>query len=423
MTKYVPVAFTVGALAGLLTSCGSSTADGTRPSSQAGFEEPGAIKFSVALDYPAATLTSGGSAGAIAAADFNRDGLVDLVIANTAGGGPSILLGVGGGAFAAPYVERTGIDASTVESGDFNNDGIADVLAASYATSAVAVLLGDGAGRFTQSGSFPLGGPPTQLAVADFDRDGNDDVAAASYFGGTIALLLGNGNGTFRAGARIQGANIGLALLAADLNQDGIPDLVTVETLPAQLPASLLAGEALVLFGDGDGAFRPPVTYGVGILPEYIGAGDINEDGHSDLVIANALSNDVSLLMGLGDGRFAPEQRFRAGPPGSLDVFDIHGDADPGLQLADFNRDGHLDLAVIQTVSSRVALFEGDGRGHFVPAGAYDTAGFPEPFIASDLNGDGCLDLAVPGNTPPVGPADVLTTRVSILLNVSDGCF
>jgi len=242
------------------------------------------------------------------------------------------------------------------------------------------------------------------------------------YYGGHVAVLLGVGDGTFHPATSIPAANTALSLLATDLNGDGAPDLAVAEMVPKESPQSLLPGEIDVLLGNGDGTFRPRTTYAAGLWPEYIQAGDINEDGKVDLAAANALTNDISLYLGLGEGRFAPEQRMRAGAAGSLDVFDVHAEAAPGLQLADFNGDGHLDMAAVQTITSRVALFEGDGRGRFVPAGAYDTPGFPEPFLATDLNRDGCLDLAVPGNLPPVGPADATTTRVSVLLNATSTC-
>ncbi len=380
------------------------------------------IEFNVARDYPASNVTPFGSAGEIEAADFDRDGTVDLVIANY-GGGPVVLPGTGGGRFGARRV-LTGPDpdAAVVSTADFNADGIPDIATGSYDTRSMTVFLGRGDGGFDVRGPFAMGVIPTQFAIADYNQDGRLDIASGAYYGGNVAIMLGGGDGTFRAGAPAVAANTSLALLTSDLNGDGIPDLAVAESGPQNAPGSLLPGELHVLIGKGDGRFETAVSYPVGLMPEFVQYGDVNEDGKNDLVVANALTNDVSFLYGLGGGRFDQEQRMRGGAPGSANIFDVHGDGNPGLQLADFNRDGHLDLAVVQTVSSRIALYQGDGRGNFAPTGAYDVAGFPEPLLAVDLNGDSCLDLAVPGNAPPVGPSDVGVTRTSILLNATQGC-
>jgi hypothetical protein len=116
---------------------------------------------------------------------------------------------------------------------------------------------------------------------------------------------------------------------------------------------------------------------------------------------------------------------MRLAGPSSVEVLDEQAtDSSEGLQLLDFNGDGHLDMAITEIISSRLVVFQGDGRGHFSAAGSYDVAGFPEDLMGGDLDGDGCPDVAVPGNVPPVGPTDVGVARVSVLLNLSrpGGC-
>jgi hypothetical protein len=179
-----------------------------------------------------------------------------------------------------------------------------------------------------------------------------------------------------------------------------------------------------VLLGNGDGSFRAAGTYPIGVLSENIRYADLNADRKGDLVILNALvGNDASILHGLGGGRFAPERRIHIGGPNSVEPLGIRTvDGSEGQQLADFNRDGHLDLVVTQMISSTLIVFEGDGRGHFALTGQQHITGFPEDLMAGDLDGDTCPDLAVPGNVPPIGPSDIGVARVSILLNRTAGC-
>ncbi|MFA5939954.1 MAG: VCBS repeat-containing protein [Sinimarinibacterium sp.] len=435
-TTATPLAASVVLLCALLcTSCQQSSGGIGDGIDQA---DVGDIKFSVAQDYPASTVTYNGTASPGAVAYLYRDGhadpYADLVMANL-GGGPVVLYGIGDGKFTAQrtVIDNADTDASAVEVADFNADGIPDIVSGGYTTLQITVMLGRTDGSFGVSGQYPLQGQwVSQFQIADLNRDGHLDIATSAYGGGTITILLGNGDGSFVEAPPVPATTVALALLVADFDGDAIPDMAVTETSPTlETPAvlgeasgNLLHGEVHILLGNGDGTFRPTDAYPIGALSELIRYGDLDEDGNKDLVIFNALiNNEASILYGLGGGRFAPEQRMRIGGPSSINILDVRSaDGAEGLQLLDFNGDGHLDMAVTQMISSRLVIFQGDGRGHFTPAGSYDVAGFPEDLMAGDLNGDGCPDLAVPGNVPPIGPSDVGVGRVSVLLNLSAGC-
>ena len=416
----------------LCTACSGGGSDSAHEA------QGGEIRFSVAQDYPSSTITYNGTASPGAIAHLYRDGqtdeYADLVIANIVGG-PVVLYGIGGGRFDPQrnILNHSDTDASAVQVADFNADGIPDIVSGGYTTLRITVMLGRRDGSFSVSGQYPLRGLwVSQFGIADFNRDGHLDIAVSAYAGGRITILLGNGDGTFDEAPPVRATTVALAMLVADFDGDAIPDMAVTETvpklglplLPGAPPGSLLHGSVQILLGNGDGSFRAAESYPVGLLSELVRYGDINEDGKGDLVIVNALlTNDASILYGLGGGRFAPEQRMLVGGPEAIAVLGVHAaDGSEGLQLLDFNGDGHLDMAVTQMISSRLVIFQGDGRGHFAPVGSYAVAGFPEDLMAGDLDGDGCQDLAVPGNVPPVGPSDVGVARVSVLLNLSAGC-
>src|SRR5262249_30459873 len=128
-----------------------------------------------------------------------------------------------------------------------------------------------------------------------------------------------------------------------------------------------------VLLGNGDGTFQAAVDYPLASGADSVAVGDFNGDGKLDLAVANEFSNNVSVLLGKGDGTFGPERRHSVGP-------------DPVyVVLGDFNGDGKLDLAAVNcidcgTVSSNpgsVSIRLGNGDGSFQGAVAYPVG--PKP--------------------------------------------
>ena len=81
---------------------------------------------------------------------------------------------------------------------DLNGDGKLDLAVANNGSNNVSVLLGNGNGTFAAAQNFITGTEPRSVAVADLNGDGKPDLAVASYGDGTVSVLLGNGNGTFR---------------------------------------------------------------------------------------------------------------------------------------------------------------------------------------------------------------------------------
>jgi hypothetical protein len=135
-----------------------------------------------------------------------------------------------------------------------------------------------------------------------------------------------------------------LRVAIGDVNSDGSLDFAV---------ANAGSDDVSVLLGNGDGSFQAALTFPAGSGPHGIAAGDLNGDGSLDLVTANAASGDVSVLLGLGNGGFAQPRPFGA------------GSGPEAVAIGDFNRDGHPDLAVANPGSSDVATLLGKGDGTF----------------------------------------------------------
>ena len=121
--------------------------------------------------------------------------------------------------------------------------------------------------------------------------------------------------------------------------------------------------------------------------------GDFNEDQLPDVVVANAGSNTLGLLLGKGNGGFVNATNI------------LSGSQPISVRVADFNGDKHDDLAVLNQGTHYVSIFLGDGHGHFTPGGSYDAGNSPVGLTVFDATGDGKLDLLV-GNS--VGDVTIL---------------
>jgi hypothetical protein len=199
--------------------------------------------------------------------------------------------------------------------------------------------LGNGDGTFQPATSIALEAAPVAVAVGDFNRDGRQDVAAVlnvlpSGTGG-VAILLGNGDGTFEQGQILEVGMFPRGIAVGDLRGNGRQDLVV---------PSLNSGAVSVLLGNGDGTFEPARTVSSGLAnaePIDVAFADVNGDGQQDLVLADSYSNDVSILLGNGDGTFQPGRLYGTGfTPAGVAVGDFNGDGRPDVATADAGSNG-----------------------------------------------------------------------------------
>jgi len=266
--------------------------------------------------------TGGLYAWSAAVGDLNGDGFPDLIVAVACGtncnhGLLSVLLGKGDGTFGAPVTYETGPIASSVAVGDFNKDGHLDVVVANLcntnncrygAHGGLSLFLGNGDGTLQSPFVGGSGGEyGYSLAVADLNGDGNLDVVVANQCNdrkcqqpGTVMVLLGAGDGTFRWGAIYPSGGYKTDnVVIGDVNGDGHPDIVTANPCTFRsehyYPGVCLPGSAGVLLGNGDGSFQQPVDYfsDPSYKANWVAVGDVNSDGKPDLLTVNGGSYAV----------------------------------------------------------------------------------------------------------------------------------
>src|SRR5262245_721562 len=210
--------------------------------------------------------------------------------------------------------------------------------------------------------TYPLGPTAVEPIIADLNNDGIPDLAVAvpgaAGANGTVNVFLGINNGSgcgtgaFNAGGTFAVGINPNGLRAGDLNNDGKIDLVT---------GNFNGTSISVLLGNGDGTFQAAVNYAAGLGSDRLGLGDIDGDGYLDVAVGNFNAGTVSILRNNGNGTFGPK----------LDI--ATGSIPAGVEVADLNGDGFADVTVDNENSATVTVLISNGDGTFKPAANYGT--------------------------------------------------
>jgi hypothetical protein len=394
-------------------------------------------------------------------ADFDANGVLDLA-AEFAGEPPHLLRGMGNGTFG-PVVASLPEFAEVGTAADFDGDGRGELVATrEWDPGAFLQLRLDQPGGFDGLQSLLVGQSVTGAQVGDLNRDGYADLVVVGSTD-VVAFLGPNysqspavatplreaSSGIGRSGAYDSPRDGDQGAVLADFDGDGIPDLFFKR---------MFESSGWLLRGAGDGTFHPaeaiPTAFGSGKDEAFVAA-DVNRDGKLDLVSA---WGSIRTLLGAGDGTFTiVGAGLTTASRTSLALADFTGDGildatyvtestvkvdrgmgdgtftamwtwtNPSLgsvAAADFNRDGRVDLAVAevhQTAGQAVGIrvFLGDGCGGLASPTLYPAGAFPGSIRASDLNGDGKVDLAVVDESIN----GIFFEGVNVMLGHGDGTF
>jgi hypothetical protein len=367
-----PIHFFVAALA--LPGCSSSPTDAFRPASD--------------LFAPRIDLTVGAEPKAVAIVDLDGDGRSDVVVARaTPSGAVTVLRGQPSGAFLRSDANtRAGDTPYSLAIADYDKDGTLDVAVANYFGAEVAAMFG---GDFQTRVAMPSGGAhPFSLAAADLDGDGRADLVSSNQVGKSLSVFRNQGAQSFGAAVPLSLGETPGGIVVGDLDGDGASRLdvavamsdsarlrifhgqgggaftadrindFPVGDTPIAVAMGRLDGDtstdlAVCNLGDGtvsvllgsQGGFGSAKSYTVGTQPTALAIGDIDGDGFADLAVSNRGSGNISILRGQPGGALSASGELAAGMQPE------------GIAVGDLNGDGLADVAVANLGSGTVSIF------------------------------------------------------------------
>ncbi len=331
-----------------------------------------------------------------ASGDFDGDGKSDLLLGHDANdwlaywklNGPQAV--AYSSVFQLPKANYSTYQRTAT--GDFNGDGRADLLLApiGFGVAQTFIWLADGAGGFTAVALESLAADERIVGAGDVDGDGKADLLLSTDYGEKLGYWIMSGGTVLRKATGLAIPADRPALVATgDFNGDHRVDLLWK-------PAS--SRSLVMLVGDGQAFTTAPVRdYAVGW--EVWGAGDIDADGRSDILLVNPGSRFFAYwtMDGATPARYS--QVFRL--PGGAELPSRFGP----VAVGDYNGDGRLDLVLSRQRDRSLVMWLGDGASFteyptqrhapdWLVSHSFRSIGAPvQPYVDRDIDGDGRSDL------------------------------
>ena len=384
---------------------------------------PGALERTETIDFDA---VGGAFPLSVAAIDVANDGTLDLAVGDV--NRLLLLRGDGAGGFLAPEVAHQPV-ASPVSccAVDVDGDGYDDLVIAQLDAPGGLLALG-GAGGLESFVPLPLSGVTSAVVLADLDGDGVRDLAGALFRQMAIEVRLATAPLTFGDSRFYNAGTAPRSLAVVHLPGDTLPDLACSNAEDSSLLRNL-----------GDGTFASLSGYPLGDRPHSVRAADMDGDGHIDTVSVDIFQHAVVVTGGGPGGTFSKADEVTLSSatqelPSTLIVRDFDGDGRPdvlmpvfqtgelrllrnggaldlleptaddltivgtqplGIDAADIDGDGDLDVLVASSGDDALQVVFGDGTGSFTLGPAVPVPYRPLAVRLLDLDADGDFDAVV----------------------------
>ena len=339
-------------------------------------------------------------------ADMNGDNKFDIVVANSGWDNIGVYLSTVNSLFVSRITYPTGYGSSprSLVAVDLNGDSTLDIIVANHGTDNVGVLLNVGGDLlFTSQTIYSTGlhsGPQSVLMV-DVNNDSKLDIIVANEGSGSVGVFLNIGNGSFTSQAIYSTAygSHSYSVATADVNSDNKPDIVV---------ANYGTNNVGVLLNMGNGIFSVQTTYSTGpnSQPCSVITVDVNGDSKLDIIVTNSNGNNVGVFFNMGNGTLSNQTIYSTGS----------GSGSRSLSTADMNGDSKPDIIVGNSGTDNLCVFLNLGDGTFAIQTTYPTGygSSPQSVTTADVDLDGKPDIIV---------ANYGTNIVDILVNLGNGMF
>ncbi|CAF3864097.1 unnamed protein product [Rotaria sp. Silwood1] len=345
----------------------------------------------------------------IISADINRDNTVDIIVANVGTNNIGVFLGYENGSFQDQITYSTGSNSQpfSVVVGDFNNDTRLDIAFVNYASHNLGLLFGYDIGNFEARVVFSNSEKHSfyDIAIGDFNNDNQMDVVVINYDTSSINILLRFDNGALINRGSYEVLGYPSSVAVGDFNHDQNMDIVV--TIQG---SSIMRGieRVEIYLGYGNGTFTNSIFYFTGIYsnPCSVNIADFNNDNRLDIAITNNHTGNVGIFLGHGNGSFMDQVTYSTGK----DSYPL------SMVISDFNNDNQIDIAVANSGTNTIGVFLGYGNGSFMDQMTYLTGNgsSPKSLAIGDFNNDNRMDIVV---------ANSRTNMVSIFLGYGNGLF
>ncbi len=307
--------------------------------------------------------------------DWDADKDIDLAVVSS-GEDKIVFLSDDG---AGSYSESASLDVSrpnVISAADLDHDHDLDLLVGK-GDGQIFIYMNDGTGSFVQTSSLSTGGEAQHnLHIQDINNDGSLDLIATTH-GNFVPIFLNDGEGNLvhKATLTFSGAYMTGSVSTGDFDGDGDFDLAIGHWLTNG------TGSLSIFFNDGSGTFTLDSVLGLDSYPYNSTTGDFDNDGDLDIIIANKISDSISILRNDGTGNFIVTTAPGMGQPEKI-------------LAGDYDGDGYLDLAVTDTDSDYIRFLYNDGSGNFDNVYNREICCNPNSIATADFDFDGDLDFA-----------------------------